>query len=87
MRPRFAIYLAGGLTLAFALWMAVAHALGAYAEYDLLTLFKPGEDTQNIRVAIADHYREMAFALLLALFQGVILFSTRRLSREISARA
>ena len=82
MRPRFAIYLAAGLTLAFALWTTVAHALGAYTGHDLLTLFKPGEDTQAVRDAISSHYSEMTFALLLALFQGVIIFYARRLGHE-----
>jgi hypothetical protein len=82
MRPRFAIYFAAGLALAFALWMAVAHAMGAYTGHDLLTLFRPGEDTQRVRDTIEAHYSEIAFALILALLQGVIIFCTRRLSRE-----
>jgi hypothetical protein len=81
MRPRITIYVAAGLTLAFALWTAVAHAMGAYTGHDLLTLFKPGEDTQAVRDAIGEHYREMTFGLLLAFLQGLVIFYTRRLSR------
>lgn len=82
MRSRFAIYLAAGLTLAFAIFIAVAEGLGAYAGHDLLTLFKPGEDTQAVRDTIRGHYADMAFALILAVLQVTIIICTRRLKSE-----
>jgi hypothetical protein len=83
MRPIFAIYLAAGLTLAFALAVASAHAYHAYATRNAIALLEPvGDDLVRLRRYARNDYETMGWSLTLAAVQATIIGCAWKIKRN-----
>ena len=86
MRPSFTIYLAAGLTLAFALVYACAHGYHAYATHHAIAILNPvGDDLVRFRGYIQDDYETVGWSLMLVAVQATIIFCARKLKRQSHA--
>lgn len=86
MRPIFAIYLAAGLTLAFAAAVASTHAYHAYATRHAISSLSPvGEDLVRFRGYLEDDYETIGWSLALAGLQATVIACSRKLSRRCNS--
>ena len=86
MRPIFAIYLAAGLTLAFALAVASMHAYHAYAtRYAIASLEPVGDDLVRLRGYAHHDYETVGWSLALVAVQATIIGCARKLKRQSHA--
>jgi hypothetical protein len=77
MRPHFAIYLAAGLTLFFAVLLAFTHIGEAYYLRRAANMLQlTGDDLARNEAVRDNHFGSAAETLTLAGIQGVIIFYT-----------
>ena len=80
MRPLFAIYVAAGLTLAFALADASLHAYHVYVtRYAIAALNPVGDDLARFRAYVRDDNETVAWSLALVGVQAAIIVYARKL--------
>ena len=83
MRLSFTIYLAAGLTLAFALAYACAHGYHAYATHHAIAALNPdGDDLVRFRRYLEDDYETVGWSLLLVALQATIIVCARKIKRQ-----
>jgi hypothetical protein len=83
MRLHFAIYLAAGLTLFFAVLSVCAHFGEAFVTQNAIRTLQPvGDDLSAMLSVRSEHYRSAIQALLLAGLQGMILFCAWKWRRQ-----
>ena len=86
MRPIFAIYLAAGLTLTFALAVACGHAYHAYVtRYAIATLKPVGDDLVRFHGFLQDDYETVGWSLALVGVQAIVIVCARKLQRQTHA--
>jgi hypothetical protein len=86
MRPILIIYLAAGLTLAFALAVASTHAYHAHATgYAIATLNPVGDDLARFRAYLANDYETVGWSLALVAVQATVIVCARKLKRQSHA--
>ena len=86
MRPIFVIYLAAGLTLFFAALNSAAYVGNAYVtHYAIVSLKTEGDDLDKMQAFQGQQLDLAAETFCLALLQAGIIFSTRKLSKQVKS--
>lgn len=88
MRPIFAIYLAAGLTLVFALWFGVSDGYRAYAARESIAILQPEQkDLIRMQRVMRDSFESSCWLLGLSVLQAIVLISAKRLNKAMGKPA